>query len=593
MTVLTKRIALITALSLLLLLFSGCDTSGDGIASLSWEEYDTLISNARAETDATVREAYLHEAEDMLMDTGCISPLYYQSDIYLMSEGVTGVYSSSIGSKYFMYANVSGADTLNAAFCGSVSSIDPAFATTIAEMSLVVNLFAGLYTYDSDGNLTPQLAQFTDVSDDGLVYTFTIKEGLLWSDGTSLGASDIAYSWRRLADSSTGSEYAYLLDVIALDEDDDLMIEADETDLILTVTLSSPCSYFLELCAFPALYAVKQSEIEYADGYTDYYGNVIDIDAWTLGTGFAVSGAYSVSSNTDGTYALTKNENFIDAENVTLSSLSITVSSDSESLYSLYQAGDIAFLGSVASELLEEDDGSENIDDENESLSQTGVAEGEIYRDELQSVYFLALNFNSDIYNGMTAEDAKLLRQAILLYIDRELIVNELTGEDEEIATSLIPSMTSDGSEGIYKKNDSRYTYSDTTSRGYYSTSTEENREKAREIIASLGLDEDGDGVLDSSITLTYLTVKSSLNIEIAQSIQQDLSMLGIIVQVSAVDKTVYDFEQSIFNYDIIAAEAFACYDDALTFLERWITDAPLNYTGLGSEIVEEDENAY
>ncbi|MCD7831774.1 MAG: ABC transporter substrate-binding protein [Firmicutes bacterium] len=604
-----RIIAFLTAASILLLCLSGCSDSA-GIASVSWEDYDELILKAREETDGAAREAYIHEAEDMLMDTGCISPLYYCHDVYLMSDGLTGVYSSYIGIKYFSKAKKTDGSAVSAAFYGEISSFDPALAESLAELSLAANLFAGLYGYDESGALVPTLAESTEISEDGLIYTFTLAEGLMWSDGTSLGASDVTYSWRRLVDSDTGSGYAYLLDVIARDDDGNLAVSADdETDTVLTVTLEYPCDYFLELCAFPALYAVKQSAVEYADGYTDYYGNIADVDAWTSMSGFPTSGAYKVSSSAGTVFTLAKNDNYARAEDVTATSVSFILSDDSSYLFSLYAEGSLDFLGSVTYELIAEatesggnsgeetsedtTEGDEDSDETSGSDVSVSISESEIYSDETASVYFLAFNFNGDTYYGMTEEDAKLLRRAILLYIDRELIVDEITGNGENVATSLIPSAISDGNGGIYRKNDESYTYAYSGALGYYDTDTEANREEAREIISSLGLDEDGDGVLDTTITLTYLTVKSTLNIKIAQSIQQDLAELGIIVRISTAEENVFEFEQSIFNYDIVASTAIACYDDAMTFLERWITDTALNYTGLGSEVVEDDANAY
>ena len=102
----------------------------------------------------------------------------------------------------------------------------------------------------------PELAKSLEMSEDALTYTFTMRDGLKWSDGETLDASDVVYSWNRLADPMTGSDYSYLADVIAKNEDGTLQIEASEDGKTFTAHLSAPCAYFLDLCAFPAFYPV-------------------------------------------------------------------------------------------------------------------------------------------------------------------------------------------------------------------------------------------------------------------------------------------------------------------------------------------------
>ncbi len=80
---------------------------------------------------------------------------------------------------------------------------------------LAANSFAGLYTYDAAGELAPNLATGYDVSDDGLTYTFHIREGLKWSDGTDLTAKDFEYSWKRAASDATAADYSYMFNGIA------------------------------------------------------------------------------------------------------------------------------------------------------------------------------------------------------------------------------------------------------------------------------------------------------------------------------------------------------------------------------------------
>lgn len=574
------NIALILLLTLALIAgaLSSCSSS-NGVAGINWERYDSLIERIRTESDPAKKEAFLHIAEDWLMETECIVPIYNSRDAYLMKSTLTGVYSTDFGAKYFTKAQNGDRTDASLLFCEAPNSLDPAFAQNISALTLVSNLFSGLYSYDAEGNVVPELAESFTVSDDGLVYTFTLRGGLSWSNGADFGASDFVYSWRRVADSELKSPYAYLFDIIAIDEDGKLMLAADETDTVLTVTLKSPCDYFTDLCAFPALYAVNENAVEYAKGYSDIFGNVIDASAWTKSFPFPTSGAYVVSSAAEkSSYALSVNTRYYGNSDIKLKKISVTVKNSANEAYAMYSAGEIDFLGSVP-----------------DGEVEASIPNEEFKYDDISGVYMLCHNFNSSIYSGMEAENAALLRRAISLYIDREYIVSSITSNREEVATSIVSGEISDGSGGAYRKNTGYHRYPFMNNLGYFSKSTEENREEAREIIKKLGLDTDGDGKIDDAyaFSMTYLTVKNKEDIRIAQSIQQDLAALGIVVNINAVDQSVFYYEQRFFMYDMVSTQVTACYNDALSMLEHWITDADDNYAGLGSVVVEENENAY
>ncbi len=557
---------------------SSCSSS-NGVQGVAWENYDSLIEKIKSETDPAKKEAFLHIAEDMLMETECIVPLYNLHDAYLVKSTLTGVYSTKFGAKYFIKAQNGDRNEAKLMFCEAPDSLDPAFAENTAALTFVANTFSGLYTYDADGNIVFDLAENCTVSEDGLVYAFDLCDGLIWSNGSKLGASDFVYSWRRVADPTTQSPYAYLFDVIAKDEDGKLMLAADETDNVLTVTLNAPCDYFTELCAFTAFYPVNESAVEYARGYKDLYGNIIDASAWTKAASYPVSGPYVVSAITAGSsYTLTINSRYYNNSGTAIKNIAVMLKSNVNEAYAAYTNGEIDFLGSVPDKSV---------------IDATALDE---YRcDNIDGVYMLCHNFNSKIYSGMTTENAALLRRAISLYIDRAYIVSMITGNNETVATSIVTSGVSDGLGGTYRKNTGYHKYPFMKTLGYCSESTEENREEARKIIQSLGLDNDGDGKIDSAyaFTMTYLTVKEKKDILIAQTIQQDLSELGIVVEINAVDKSVFDYEQKLFIYDMVSTQMTAYYDDALSLLEHWITDADRNFASLGAVIVEENENAY
>ena len=126
---------------------------------------------------------------------------------------------------------------------GTPESMDPALNSASAGSNIIRLAFCGLMgTQVVDGVATqaPEMAESYTISDDGLVYTFTLREGLKWSDGSDFFASDFAKSWNRAADPDLGAAYGYLFDYIARNEDGTLNVVADDEARTLTVTLANP-----------------------------------------------------------------------------------------------------------------------------------------------------------------------------------------------------------------------------------------------------------------------------------------------------------------------------------------------------------------
>ncbi len=79
------------------------------VENATWAEtYDVLIAEIKACTDNETRFAMMHLAEDMLMETGCLVPLYYYTDIYMIDDSVEGFFCNPLGYKYFMYTTIAG-----------------------------------------------------------------------------------------------------------------------------------------------------------------------------------------------------------------------------------------------------------------------------------------------------------------------------------------------------------------------------------------------------------------------------------------------------------------------------------------------------
>ena len=189
----------------------------------------------------------------------------YYNDSYLQKTDVENIYSNLFGFKYFGFAKTP-TNTLDLQIASEPDKLDPALNSTVDGACLAILNFSGLFAYDENGQLVPELADSYEMSEDGMTYTFTMKDGLKWSDGEALDANDVLYSWNRLADENTAADYSYLCSVFATKDDGTLDIEASEDGKTFTAHLNAPCAYFLDLCAFPAFYPVPQQAVEAADG---------------------------------------------------------------------------------------------------------------------------------------------------------------------------------------------------------------------------------------------------------------------------------------------------------------------------------------
>lgn len=233
-----------------------------------WSTYDDLIAAIKSETDSAKRAEMMHEAEDILMSTYCVIPLYYYNDVYMLKSYVSGVYSNPFATKFFQYTKLAnGSDTLRVCLASEPDYLDPALNSTVDGACLAAASFSGLYSYDSTGKTAPACATGYTVSDDGLVYTVTLKSGLKWSDGSELTASDFVYSWKRASSAETGADYAYMFSGFdGYDTEEGVNVVAVD-DVTLVFTLSAPCAYMEDLMAFPTFFPVKQSAVE---SYSDW-----------------------------------------------------------------------------------------------------------------------------------------------------------------------------------------------------------------------------------------------------------------------------------------------------------------------------------
>ena len=250
-----------------------------------WDQYNQQIADIKSETDFTKRTEMMHQAEDILMSNYCILPFYFYNDIYMLKDYVKGMYSNVFGTKFFQNVTMdNGSTTLRLNLASEPAYLDPALNSSVDGACLAAASFSGLYTYNEEGQPEPACATGYEVSEDGLNFTVTLREGLKWSDGSDLTAKDFEYSWKRAAATATAADYGYMFAGFEGYPDDLAVTAVDDTTL--TFTLTAPCAYMEDLMAFPTFYPVKQEAVEAAADWQTSPG------AWCQDAGFVSNGPF-------------------------------------------------------------------------------------------------------------------------------------------------------------------------------------------------------------------------------------------------------------------------------------------------------------
>lgn len=284
-------------------------------------------------------------------------------------------------------------------------SMDPTLNDYSSGSYALQSLFRGMYKYAEDGSLVPAMAESYEVSEDGTVYTFTLREGLKWSDGSPLTAYDFEYSWKRVLDPAVGSETAYTLYGIVkngyecfVDQTvavDDLPIHALD-DRTITIELRSPASYFISLTASSAFMPVKKDIVE-------QHGNDWVTDPST----YVCNGPFMPSEfKKDESYTFVKNPNYYNADEVKIDEVKYVFIGAAETAKMAFDNGEIDIATSVNTDALNAYQGTENL----------------MVSDRIGYRYY---EFNCE--SGPFA-DARV-RRALTLALDRKILIDAIIAD--------------------------------------------------------------------------------------------------------------------------------------------------------------------
>ena len=430
-------------------------------------------------------------------------------------------------------------------------TLDPALNAAVDGGNTLITIEEPLLIIDENNEVQPGQAESYEVSDDGLTWTFHMRDGLKWSDGSDLTAADFEYSFKRLASPDTAAPYAETVvgmidgyqDAIGnpdadgnttTDPDwDALNVHASEDGKTLTVQLSYPCSYFDKLASFVATSPVQQATVE-ANG-----------DAWcTEPDTYVCNGPYMITEWTPSErIVLSKNPYYAggwDSSKIVSDTITLLLLEDSSASYAAYNSGEAQLVKDVPT-------------DEIPSLTRAEDG-GDFYLDEIMGTYYISLNDQEEPFTDVR------VRKALSLAIDRDYVANTIMQGIYTPATALVGPGIVDN-EGYFMDNANG-------GEPYIGSDYEANLEEAKQLMAEAGYP-DGEGFP----TITYSANDAGYHIPVAEYLQQAWGELGITMNIDKVEWSSFIPMRRAGDYDISRNGWSMDYNDPSNMLELFTTN--------------------
>lgn len=412
--------------------------------------------------------------------------------------------------------------------------LDPALITAQPSSRIAYALFEGLTVFGADAEVLPGVAFRWEVSPDGRIYTFYLRESARWSNGEAVTSQDFLYAWRRALLPETGSEYASQFFPITnaeafnsgkLVDFSQVGVEAPDPHK-LVVHLDNPTPYLPDLCAFATFLPVHKATVEshpdWASKPEHFVGNgPFLLKEWRLFD----------------RVRLVRNTRFWDAGSVGLSSIDVLPAARPMTAFNLYATG--------AADLMMD-----------KGLAPTALMSELRQRADFHAAPFLGSYFIRFNATRPPFKDARV-RRALSLVIDKQNLVEKITRAGETAASSFVPPGTG---------------------RGYVPPEGEpRNPDAARRLLADAGFP----GGKGFPVIHYLYKGDSDLDRDIAVELQGVFKKeLGIQMLLKPQEWTVYLAAQSALDYDLCRSSWVADYNDPNTFLNMFVTGDGNNRTG-------------
>jgi oligopeptide transport system substrate-binding protein len=296
-------------------------------------------------------------------------------------------------------------------------TLDVHKSSGVPESFIQMDLYEGLLMADAKGEPVPGQAESYTLSDDGLTYTFKLRQNAKWSDGTPVTAEDWVFSMRRLIDPKTASDYGYFLDQVVNARDiregkndkklEDMGVKAID-DHTLEIKLVAPTPYFLSSLLHHSTHPISKANYEkFGDDFVKP-GNMVS------------NGAYMLAEAVPQSHVkLAKNPTFHDAADVKIDTVNYFVTEDVDAELQRFKAGELDYTYTLPNQQIPE-------------LKQTMADEVRIV--PYIGTYYYTVNLTHEPWKSHPE-----LRHALSLAIDRDVMVGKIIQGGELPAYTFVP----------------------------------------------------------------------------------------------------------------------------------------------------------
>lgn len=422
-------------------------------------------------------------------------------------------------------------------------TLDPALNSAVDGGNMLITLFETLLIIDQDNKVQPGQAEKYEVSPDGLTWTFTMRDGLKWSDGTELNAKDFEYTFKRIADTNVAAPYAETVigmiegykEAIDSKNPEKLNVKASDDGKTLTIKLAYPCSYFDKIVAFGTMSPVQKATVE-KNG-----------DSWaTKPETYVCNGPYTITEWTPSEKIVCKkNENYKggwDSSKIVNDKLTFLLLEDSSASYTAYTGGTAQLIKDVPTE-------------EIPTLKKDKKDEFNV--DPILGTYYLSMNLNKAPFNN------KNVRKALSLAIDRDYVANTVMQGTYTPAYNYVGTGVDDVETGKFLENSKAANGGKT----YISEDYKANLEEAKKALAEAGYPE-GKGFP----TITYSTNDAGYHKALAEYLQKVYKDLGITMNIDIVDWSSFTPKRRAGEYEMARNGWVMDYNDASNMIELFVS---------------------
>lgn len=473
------------------------------------------------------------------------------------------------------------ASEINVCIASEPDTIDPALNSAVDGATLLAHLFSGLAKWEQkDGKLVivadaaKELVEGVENEDGTVTYTYTLRDGLKWSDGKDVTAADYEYAWQRAASTELAADYGYMFEVVDgyekiwetndkeeyVNPDAKLNVKAVD-DKTLEVTLANAVSYWNELLAFPTYFPVRE--------------DVVSNESWATDPAtYVCNGPYTLDSwKHNSQITLKKNADYPDADSITMDTINFYLSDDANNMLTNFKNGDWLLIDDVPT---------------NEIATLKTEYPDEFFNVGQIGTYYVCWNINEQILpegstlEGAEAEAAKAeIRNAVSLLLDRNYIVDEIAQGGQLPASSFVAMglTDADGSE-FYKNTGVSDKYD-----GYFDASSEaleSNYASAIETLKKYYDYDESTKKFTNFPSMTYLYNTSDAHKAIGEYIQSALDGVGITLNLENQEWATFLNTRKQGDYSIARNGWLADYNDPISFLDMWTSASGNNDVQFG-----------